>query len=256
MLASTPEEHWERLARDDPYFAVLTDARYHRSALTDAALEEFFRSGEVHVSRVFETIRSRLDAAFRPDRALDFGCGVGRVTIPLAAVARSVVAVDASDTMLREARRNWVSRGLSNVEGVVGDSTLSTVAGTFDFIHSFIVFQHIPRRAGAALLRRLIARLREDGVGVLHFTYGDRQRRVTRLLKWAQKSIPLAHEAMNLVRGRAFGSPLMQMNCYSLDRVLGILHETACDDCYLQFTRHGAYDGVVVFFQKRRSGAW
>ncbi|MDP3766918.1 MAG: class I SAM-dependent methyltransferase, partial [Dehalococcoidia bacterium] len=129
-------------------------------------------------------------------------------------------------------------------------------AGSFDFIHSYIVFQHIPQREGESLLRKLIELLSENGVGVLHFTYSERQRRVTKLLKWAQKSIPYAHEVMNLVRGRALGSPLMQMNCYSLDRVLGILQETACDDCYLQFTRHGAYDGVMLFFRKRRSGTW
>ena len=256
MLAARPEEHWERLAQTDPYFAVLTDARYHRDDLTEAALQEFFRSGEERVSRVFETSRTRLDSAFRPERALDFGCGVGRVTIPFAALSRSVVAVDASDAMLRETRRNCDARDVMNVETVPGNSALSKVSDSFDLIHSYIVFQHIPGREGESLLRKLIELLRQNGIGVLHFTYGERHGLVMRLLKWAQKSLPYAHEAMNLVRGRAPGSPLMQMNCYSLDRVLGILQDTACDDCHLRFTRHGPYDGVMVFFRKRRSGAW
>lgn len=256
MLAARPEEHWERLDRSDPYFAVLTDARYHRSELTEAALREFLRSGEEHASRVFETIRTCLDQAFRPERTLDFGCGVGRVTIPLAALSRSVVAVDASQTMLRETRRNWDARGVTNVDVVPVDDALSMLFGSFDFINSYIAFQHQPPRAGESLLRRLIALLAEDGIGVLHFTYGERLGIVMRLLKWAQKSVHYAHEAKNLVRGRAPRSPLMQMNCYSLDRVLGVLQDSACDACHLQFTRHDTFDGVVVSFHKRRSGAW
>ncbi len=256
MLAARLQEHWERLARSDPYFAVLRDARYHRDRLTDAALDDFFASGEAHLEQVFTTVRERLGISLQPERALDFGCGVGRVTIPLAARARSVVAVDTSDTMLHEAAGHCARRGVTNVEFVLADARLTALRGTFDFVHSYIVFQHIPWREGRPILARLIALLREGGVAALHVIYAERTGRAVRALEWAQRSVPLAHEVMNLLRGRSPRTPLIEMNCYALTMVLGLLQAEACDACHLQFTRHGAYDGVLLFFQKGRSGTW
>ena len=47
--------------------------------------------------------RSRIEVPPCAD-ALDFGCGVGRLTQPLAARVRQVVGLDISDEMIRRAR--------------------------------------------------------------------------------------------------------------------------------------------------------
>jgi ubiquinone/menaquinone biosynthesis C-methylase UbiE len=62
-----------------------------------------------------QTIRSAFDPEFRPCRVLDFGCGVGRCTIPFARIAEEVVALDVSPSMLREAEKNCLERALDNV---------------------------------------------------------------------------------------------------------------------------------------------
>ena len=136
--------------------AVDTREKFRGQNLTDDLLREFFQTGVDHVKFIFETIRSRLDPHFAPRSALDFGCGVGRLLIPLARQCNCVVGVDVSETMLREARDNCEHQGISNIRLIKADSSDCATLGPVDLVHSFIVFQHISPRWGEAIFRRLI----------------------------------------------------------------------------------------------------
>src|SRR5215813_8304094 len=137
---------WKKLGEIDPYYGVLSHPRFRAAATEGEIRREFFMSGEDHVERVFATIRENLDPEFAPSRALDFGCGVGRVTIPLARRIAQVVAIDVSDSMLSEANKNCEEAGVRNVTLLKSDDGLGRLSGDFDFLHSFIVFQHISPR--------------------------------------------------------------------------------------------------------------
>ena len=115
--------------------------------------EAFFAFGEADIAQIFDLI----DIA--PKSALDFGCGVGRLTRALAKRVDRVAGVDAAESMLRIAREN------------VPNATFSTTIPDerFDLIVSLLVFQHIPIRRGEALLDELLDHL--DGVAALHFTF-------------------------------------------------------------------------------------
>jgi cyclopropane fatty-acyl-phospholipid synthase-like methyltransferase len=116
-------------------------------------------------------VRETLDPSFAPRRCLDFGCGVGRVAIPLARRTGEVVGVDVSESMLAEARRNCEVQETRNVTLLPSDDALSALTGRFDFIHSFVVFQHSPRERGDAILEALLEHL---SVGALHLRYATR----------------------------------------------------------------------------------
>ena len=131
-----------------------------------------FFTGKAYVDFALRTIKEHFDTNFTGKRALDFGCGVGRLTIPLSAACKQVVGVDASPSMLEEATKNAREMGAENIEFLLADDNLSALGSEgFDFINSFIVFQHIPIDRGYRLLRRLLSLLNEGGIGALHFTY-------------------------------------------------------------------------------------
>jgi len=255
MLMSNSDRDWEQLGRNDPYFAVVAYEKYHKGSLNENSLREFFESGQAHIDFVIRTTRTHLNPHFQPTKALDFGCGVGRLIVPLALICDSVVGVDVSESMLQEARRNCDERGISNVEFIKGDDFLSEVSGTFNFVHSFIVFQHIPYKRGELLLRRLIYLLEEGGVGVLHFTYFRKASRLRRFLSYACKLLPFAHNLRNLIEGKDFSYPLMQMNHYNLNNLFLILQETGCHSSYTRFTNHSGHCGVILFFQRKHLDA-
>jgi 2-polyprenyl-3-methyl-5-hydroxy-6-metoxy-1,4-benzoquinol methylase len=165
------DREWEKYGKDEPYYGVLTDEKYYKSNLTDQLKEEFFTSGYHQIDGVLRKIRKHIEPSFKICKALDFGCGVGRLVIPLAKISEEVTGVDVSESMLKEAQKNCEFYSIKNVTLVKSDDGLSSIKGKFDFIHSFIVFQHIPIKRGEWIFKNLLEHLEDDGVGVFHFTF-------------------------------------------------------------------------------------
>jgi SAM-dependent methyltransferase len=249
LLTRNTDHDWERLGAENPYYAVVTHDEYDRSRLDDRARAKFFDGGRTHVDHVFRVIRQHIAADFAPQCALDFGCGVGRVLISLASMCQQVVGIDVSQAMLSEAEANIRTNRLDNVKliQIAGDQLPDDL--TFDFIHSFIVFQHIPVRRGERLFRQLVMRLRPGGVGSLHFTY-DGERSGRAFFAWLRGHVPLVHRATNALRGnRAFPAP-MQMNHYNMNRLFSSLHDHDVGPLFIEQTRHGATRGMMMYFRR------
>ncbi len=210
-------EDWAALAQREPYFAVLTDPRFLRCNLDENRRREFFASGEADVDRLLATIEQTLGRSFSPRSALDFGCGVGRLTLPLARRVERVAGCDISPDMVAEASRNAAALGVANATFV---TSLDDLRGqTFDFIGSLIVFQHIPVREGLDTLSSLLRLLSPGGVAAVHFTLrrpGTLLRRFARTLRGA---LPFVHRLALRLEGDSRKLPYMQMNAYDPDAI-------------------------------------
>jgi SAM-dependent methyltransferase len=274
---------WEYFGKHDPYWAVITHDRFHKQNLDNKAIQDFFKSGEEYIDWVWEKIRGHLDEQFAPRRALDFGCGVGRLVIPLARRCALVVGIDVSDSMLQEARDNCKEQGLDNVSLVKSDDHLSGVTGTFDFVNSYIVLQHIPCLRGQQIFQHLVALLNDGGVGAIHVTYSKAmfstyadfdgsvwppqpmhedgfwyhlaglrravRRRLTRAwLRGAQQDVG-ARQQRHLQEQPA--TPAMQMNAYLLNTLFHALQVAGIYHIYSEFTDHGGEYGILLFFKKQ-----
>ena len=101
--------------------------------------------------------------------ALDFGCGVGRLLIPLARRSRVAVGVDASAAMVDECRQNAARFGISNT---ACPPERRDFAGQVGFVCSFLVRQHIPPARGMGIIGRLRDLLCPGGLGALHVAAG------------------------------------------------------------------------------------
>ena len=170
MFENTDKE-WEKLGASDPYFGVLTSEKYRRLILNKDLIEEFWLSGEDYIDNVFTNIEKYIDDNFRPIHGLDFGCGVGRLLFAIAKRCDSATGVDVSSSMLKEASAKSKSRSITNISFIESSDCSSLREGAFDFVHSYIVFQHIPVDTGYNIFDQLLSNLRKGGVGVLHFTY-------------------------------------------------------------------------------------
>ena len=91
-VANNADRDWREWGRTNPYFGVCSDAKFLNANLNDDVLDEFFASGEHHVEHVYSVIRAAIRPEFKPDRVLDYGCGVGRLVAPLARRSRDVPA--------------------------------------------------------------------------------------------------------------------------------------------------------------------
>lgn len=247
MSIAKEKKRWERLAETDPYFSVATFDQFLGSNLDESAQTDFFRTGAEYVDNLWRDLEILIGHEPRPARALDFGCGVGRVLAPLAQKCGSVVGVDISEQMLAEAKKNCGFRDISNVEFIVADR-FDAAKESFDFIHSFIVLQHIEPRLGLSLARSMIASLGPGGVGMLHFTYVDPSTAHKRLKSFIYGKLGPLRSSINKIRGRA-DTPWMPMHAYNLNEIFRLLQEEGCQNVSVRFTHHGLF-GAMVFFEK------
>ena len=199
---------------------------------------------------MLEACRRHVDSGFMPKRVLDFGCGVGRVSIPLAERSDTVVGVDISPAMLEEADRNARAEGKNNLRWVLSDDQLSGVEGQFDLVHSCITFQHIDIPRGRRLFGSLISMISPGGVGAIQITYAKIHHLDTFGQPPERQSRALARSL--IAPAEPLGDPEMQMNAYHLGELAFILQQSGIEQFHSRFTDHGGELGVFLFFGKPR----
>lgn len=152
---------WDRLALEDPLWAVLTDPARRGGRWS---VEEFLATGEEEIAGVLDEA-AELGLPARRGSALDFGCGAGRLTRALSLRFERAVGVDISAEMVRVARELNADR--PNCDFLVNAAPNLALfdSGSFDFAYSSIVLQHVPgRRLARAYVRELVRVLSENGL--------------------------------------------------------------------------------------------
>jgi 2-polyprenyl-3-methyl-5-hydroxy-6-metoxy-1,4-benzoquinol methylase len=154
---------WDRFARYDPLWAILSDPSKTERRWN---LTGFLETGRREVSLLLYQLRA-LGIDVRRKVALDFGCGVGRLSQPLALHFDRVVGVDVSPEMIRLA--NEINQHPAQVQYVCNarDDLAVLATGEFDFIYSNVVLQHVNPLRALQYLRELL-RIAASG-GVLVF---------------------------------------------------------------------------------------
>jgi ubiquinone/menaquinone biosynthesis C-methylase UbiE len=164
-MLSVDRRIWDAFARDNAFFHTVSwDA--HRAADTTAR-RAYWESGPAVVDHLIAL------SGFQPTRnhtALEIGCGLGRLTRPLATRFGSVIGLDISPAMIEGARREAADDAIDRVrfERCDGDSLHPVPDAGIDFVLCFTVFQHLSRRELAHQYVRETARvLRPGGVAVI-----------------------------------------------------------------------------------------
>lgn len=205
-------------------WAILNQQRWNST--------EFFENG---VSEAAE-IRSYLESLGVPParaKALDFGCGVGRVTQALCAHFDEVCGVDISPTMIRLAR-GYNRYGERCRYILNGEDSLSVFPdGSFDFVYSNITLQHIEPRYTRNYLREFLRILRPSGVLLFQ-------------LPSEVVSAPLAYKVLSRLPFNAFyrvvsklsRRPVFEMYAIRREQVVALLED--CGGRILDVRRSGA----------------
>lgn len=133
------QKHWELFGRTDPFWAILTSDEKKNGRWNS---DEFFQTGRDEIRLLMERLKSH-GVEFHGGRALDFGCGAGRLSQALADIFPEVCGVDISTSMIELAQKfnkrpdrcKYILNEQNNL-GLFAD-------GYFDFIYSSITLQHM-----------------------------------------------------------------------------------------------------------------
>jgi len=154
--------HWDAFGKRDALWAILTHEG-NRDRRWDVA--EFFATGVVEVA---DLVRS-LDELGRPlgrRRALDFGCGVGRLTQALCGHFEECVGVDIAPSMIRLAKR--YNRHQRRCRYDVNDTIdlRRFEDGCFDLVYSNLVLQHMRPELARGYVREFLRVVNVGGLAV------------------------------------------------------------------------------------------
>lgn len=161
-------QNWERFGQTDPYWAILTNRR-----VTDEQcdIQDFFASGQREIRQLMAYLNT-LSISLGCKHALDFGCGVGRLTQALAPHFERVTGLDIAASMIEIARRyNTFPDTVTYIQHE--QAQLEPFADrTFDFIYSNITLQHIRPYYSRGYLQEFIRVLKPDGLLVFQLPAG------------------------------------------------------------------------------------
>ena len=234
MLRDTDED-WKGIS-GEPFYGVFSHPdQWFRDKLTPERLEYFWETGRSEIDGVLAKLRAHF-GHFEPQSAIDFGCGVGRLSRAIGRHVRRVIGVDVAPGMIEEAKR-W---GEPHIEYRLGlpDETV-------DWVNSIIVFQHIHPINGFQLLQGLLDRLNAGGGLSLQITIYRDQRAVP----GTARSMDLAcwdGERMSALSETPEPPGTMMMYDYDLNRLMAMLHQAGIRRMFLEHTDHGGFHGVFL----------
>lgn len=241
MLSNTDRE-WKKWGASDPYYGVLGHSTETVTA-DPKAFDAFMATGRADLGRAIQDVE-RLFGPIPRGRALDFGCGVGRIMAAMVNEGfEQVVGLDISDDMIAEAKKN-VSASERTRYYNTADQIPADERG-FDFVHSFIVIQHIRPTQGIPIIRSLIELVKPGGTFALHFTIADYRARA-RVINFFRYRLKPVHLLYNAMRGHRLSEPVMEMNRYPVWEVLRATEDLTQGLFGVRYIDQGGPVGMVL----------
>jgi SAM-dependent methyltransferase len=238
-------ENWEGFAQADPLWAICTDSLRRGNRWTN---EEFFETGNTEIERVMKYLRALGVAPDAASAALDFGCGVGRLTRALSHYFPECWGVDISPTMVRLAHE--FNRGRDNCHFWLNerDDLRKFPDENFGFIYTSIVLQHIRRRLVERYLLELIRVLKTGGI----FVFQVPEREKNSIFAKLRNRVGFRRKVTRLRGLKNVDAFHMAMHCLPEKDIRKLLsgHPVRIVDVQLTNSSSGAFNGDLRFLGK------
>ena len=210
LCATKIKSAWEHLGAATPHFSVLTGEQFLPENL-DGAIDDFWSTGQAEAEIFRQTLSRHGVEDLSSGICVEYGCGVGRVTMGFVKQFAKVHAYDISSNHLKIARQRAEETGTGNaVFHECAEHFLDAIE-LCDFFYSVIVLQHNPPPIIVVLIRKALTALRPGGVAIFQVpTYIVGYR--FSLEEWLNTD----------------HVPDMQMHCLPQDKIFGVISEERC----------------------------
>lgn len=159
---------WAVLGHEDPLWAVLSRADKRGGRWS---VEEFLATGQLEIESQLAWLATH-ELPKQRNRALDFGCGAGRLTRALASQFESATGVDVSSSMIDKARS--LNADMGNLE--FRENNSACIDGfddaSVDLVYSCMTLQHIPATLAKGYVGEFLRVIRPGGVAAFQFVAG------------------------------------------------------------------------------------
>ncbi|AVT14606.1 23S rRNA (uracil(1939)-C(5))-methyltransferase RlmD [Paracidovorax avenae] len=125
-----------------------------------------------HINRVLVTRALRLLDAGRADRVIDWFCGLGNFTLPIATQARDVVGIEGSEALVARSRENYRKNQDERPQGQALAPTTFVARNLFEMTPEMLIADGVadkwlvdPPREGAFALAKALADIHQARIG-------------------------------------------------------------------------------------------
>ncbi|MEQ1671561.1 MAG: class I SAM-dependent methyltransferase [Hyphomicrobium sp.] len=167
QILSHIQRVWTKLGSEEPHWSVVSTSDFKANKIQNS-VTQFNDTGRAEARNAARML-ARIGLQIPKNAvALEYGCGVGRVTRWLAESCEKVIGVDVSTSHLRLAQEYMTGESVGNVSfvHVTHFSDIERLP-TYDFLYSKIVLQHNPPPVIAKLLDYLLSKLTVGGIGIV-----------------------------------------------------------------------------------------
>jgi len=125
-----------------------------------------------HINQVLVTRALRLLAAEKSDRVIDWFCGLGNFTLPIATQAGEVLGIEGSEALVARAQGNWEVNNTENIAGKALAATKFVARNLFNMTPELLMADGVaqkwlvdPPREGAFALSKALADIHQARIG-------------------------------------------------------------------------------------------
>jgi len=244
MSFQSIKKNWEGLAQKDAHWAICThsDKKYGKWNH-----DEFFQTGEIEISALFRLLEKEGISPPDTEQALDFGCGVGRLSRALAKHFEKVSGIDVSPTMIQKAKDGHSS--YHQIQFLLNEQNgLALIESeTISFIYSAIVLQHISYPESLQYVIEFLRILKPGGI--LVFQVPTRDIRKNSLLHRINRFVKIREKLTLLGIGAGFH---MEMNSIADAKIQAALKSHDGEILRHFYTNHTDpnFDGHIQLMSK------
>jgi SAM-dependent methyltransferase len=157
------QANWDQFGKIDPLWAIIADSTKRGGKWN---MDEFFATGRIEIAEVMAYVQALPISLLKKGRALDFGCGVGRLTQALCDHFAECHGVDIAPSMIELAEKynrfgtkcHYHLNSVPNLSLFTDDS--------FDLIYSNLVLQHMHPKYSTAYIKEFVRVLAPGGLAV------------------------------------------------------------------------------------------
>jgi ubiquinone/menaquinone biosynthesis C-methylase UbiE len=175
---------WSDLAVSDPLWAVLSHPDKRGGKWNET---EFYATGLQDWLAV-KARMSELGLNFGTQSALDFGCGVGRLSLAMAKDFEQVTGLDAAAGMVDLAQKKAKDKNIKNCRFVLSQAEQleSIPRGSQDLIISLLCLQHIPPTQSKRFVTEFLKVLKPGGILIFNLPVGRKNYWLMKIKRFIQ----------------------------------------------------------------------
>ena len=154
------EENWRKLGEEDPMWAILTHEENKGNKWDE---QEFFATGDKTIDGIVNKISKKYQIN-KFSSALDFGCGIGRLSRAMCKYSDEVYGVDIASSMIEKANEHNIYPDRCHYILNTKDDLSVFESNKFDLVITLITLQHMHPKFAFNYIKEFFRIMKKDGL--------------------------------------------------------------------------------------------